>query len=209
MKTIMIIAGFLLGTCVMYDAYAQNIAIGGKLGFTASSYRGDDAINLKVRNGVVGGAFVNVSLLNFLAIQPELIFKQSGASYTYQALQVTQSVKVNYLQVPVLFKLQIPINKTFYPNIFIGPQYSFALTREYSIGNDDGQLQFDDADIRRNDVGGVFGAGLDVRSKRLFWTIDFRYGMGALQIENNDQLNLDLKNQDFSVSTGIGVLFGR
>lgn len=194
----------MISTVCITQVSAQGIAIGGKLGFTASSFRGDDAVNLKVRNGVVGGAFLNAGFLKFLAIQPEVIFRQSGATYTYDALGVDSKIKVNYLSVPVVFKAGIPIDETFYPHILIGPQYSFALSRTYSVGNNDGQVEFEDADINKNDVGGFFGVGLDIRSKRLFWTIDFRYGMGAIQVSDNDNANLDLKNQDFTISTGVG-----
>lgn len=209
MKTITIITVSLLSILCLTDLQAQNIAIGGKAGFTASSFRGDDAVDLELRKGAVGGAFVNVMLIKFLAIQPELMFKQNGATYYFDNTGLKESVKMNYLQVPVLFKLQIPIDNTFYPHILVGPQYSYALSREYSVGGSDNQLVFQDADIRRNDVGGVFGAGLDVRANRLFWTIDFRYGMGALNIEDNDNIELDLRNQDFTISTGLGILIGR
>ena len=188
---------------------AQKVAIGGKVGFTASSFRGDDAVNVEFRKGAVGGIFVNASFLKVLAIQPEVIFKQSGANYKYSSTGLQQVVKINYIQVPVLFKIQVPIAHTVYPNIFFGPQYSYAVTRSYSAGTSNAQIKFDDADISRNDFGGVFGVGVDVRAKRFFWTIDFRYGMGAIKVEDNDNINLDLKNQDFNLSTGIGVLIGK
>lgn len=196
-------------TIVSTSTQAQRVALGGKVGFTASSFRGDDAVDLRFRKGAVGGIFLNAYFLKILAIQPEVIFKQSGAYYEYGNTGIEQAIKVNYIQVPILFKLQIPIANTVYPNIFVGPQYSYAVSRTYSAGTNNSQIVFTDADIERNDFGGVFGAGVDVRAKRFFWTIDFRYGMGAISVEDSKNVNLDLKNQDFSVSTGIGVLLGK
>lgn len=190
-------------------AQAQRVALGAKAGFTASSFRTDEAVNVEIRKGAVGGIFLNAYFLKVLAVQPEVNFKQSGGSYEYGPNGVRQHIKTNNIQVPVLFKLQIPIANTVYPNIYAGPQYSYAISREYSASTSGGQMILTDADIERNDFGGVFGAGIDVRANRFFWTIDFRYGMGAIRIEDSNNVDMDLKNQDFTISTGIGVIMGK
>lgn len=186
---------------------AQRVAIGGKVGFTASSFRSDDVVNIELRKGAVGGVFLNAYFLKVLAIQPEVIFKQSGGKYKFKEGSIEYDIHVNYIQVPILFKLQIPIAHTVYPNIFIGPQYSYAVKTSHSSNGGIWQ----DIDVNRNDFGGVFGAGVDVRAKRFFWTIDFRYGMSALKIaeDNRNLIEFDMKNQDFTISTGIGVLLGK
>lgn len=188
---------------------AQRVALGAKVGFTASSFRTNEAVNVEIREGAVGGIFLNAYFLKVLAVQPEVNFKQSGGAYEYGPNGVKQHIKTNNIQVPVLFKLQIPIANTVFPNIYAGPQYSYAIYREYSASTNGGQMVLTDADIERNDFGGVFGAGIDVRVKRFFWTIDFRYGMGAIRIEDSNNINMDLKNQDFTLSTGVGVIMGK
>lgn len=204
---------FAITTCIIMLAttslMAQGFSFGGKVGFIASSYNGDDAVDLELNKGATFGLFFNAPFLNIMAVQPELLFKQNGAYTDIGGTGVKQRIKVNYLQVPVVFKLGIPIDGTFYPHILLGPQFSYAVTRTYSVEGGNSSLEFEDADIRKTDAGGFFGLGMDVRSDRFFWTIDFRYGLGAFNISNDDNVDLDLRNEDFSVATGFGVTFGK
>lgn len=185
---------------------AQNVALGGKVGFVASTFQGDDAVDLQINKGATGGIFLHIGLVDFLTLQPELLFKQAGASGVVVNGNTAQQIKINYIEVPLLFKLRLPIDQTFYPHVLIGPQGSYAVSRKYTA---DGDGVADDINVRRSDVGGVVGAGMDVQSDRFFWTIDFRYGIGILNLDDNENFEYELRNSAFTLATGFGVRFGR
>lgn len=203
---------FAITTCILImgatGLMAQGFSFGGKAGFVASTYSGNDAVDLEVNKGATFGIFFNAPFLNIMAVQPELLFKQNGAYTDIGGTGIKQRIKVNYIQVPVVFKLGIPIDGVFYPHILAGPHFNYAVTRKYSIEGDNSSLDFEDADIKKIDAGGFFGLGMDVRSDRFFWTIDFRYGLGAINIDDSDDVDLELKNRDFTIATGFGVTFG-
>lgn len=190
---------------IVNDLSAQT-SVGVKGGYTAATLRGDDAGNVDWRSGFAGGLFVNVALVKFFTIQPELLFRQRGGTNNNETFNINQNLKLTYMDVPVLFKLRIPVAKTFYPHIYAGPQFSYNLSGEYEVGA--GSVSVDNAvEVRKVDVGGVMGFGLDVVVKRLFLTADFRYGLGGINIDDSEDPFL-LKNKDLSVLLGIGVNFG-
>ena len=60
--------------------------------------------------------------------------------------------------------------------------------------------------IEKIDTGGVLGAGLDIQSSRIFFTIDGRYGFSFNDL-GNSTVNLDVKHRSFVVLAGIGFRF--
>lgn len=181
------------------------VAVGPKLGASFSGFRGDDAGAINLRKGLAGGLFVNISPLEFLSIQPELMFQQKGAVNKNDDFNFREDVKIGYMNVPLLFKLRLPIDRTFYPHVYLGPQFSYALKSEYSISALDAGTLSREIDIRNYDLGGVFGFGLDIESNHLFFTTDFRYGLGGLLLDNEN--DIQLKNKDMAILLGVGYRF--
>lgn len=204
------ILGLMLAFSVIaVPAMAQSQAsIGLKAGFTAANLRGDDAGNLNWRNGFVGGLFVHIPVASLFAIQPEALFRQRGAYNSFEFSNIEQRINLTYIDIPVLFKLRVPIADIVYPHIYAGPQGSFSLKGEYEVDLYNGATFSDQIDVRKFDFGGVFGFGVDVVTDKLFFTADFRYGIGALKIDKSDN-GLDLKNKDLSIMVGIGVNIGQ
>jgi len=188
------------------EAYAQpSVALGGKIGASFSGFRGDDAGDVSFRKGVAGGLFVAISPAGFFTIQPELLFQQRGAVSENKTLNIKSDVKIGYMNIPVLFKLRLPIAEKFYPHVYIGPQFSYKLKSETSIEAFDLGTITSDINLRNYDLGGVFGFGLDVEINHLFLTVDFRYALGALDIEESD--DFQIKNKDLSIMAGAGFKF--
>lgn len=188
------------------EAQAQT-SVGVKGGYTAATLRGEDAGDIDWRSGFAGGLFVNFAVFKAFTIQPEVLFRQRGAYNRNETFNINQRINLTYMDVPVLFKLRLPIDETFYPHVYIGPQFSYNLKGEYEVEAFDGIAIEDDIDVRRVDAGGVMGFGLDVTSNRFFFTTDFRYGLGAINIDDSDEPFL-LKNKDLSIMLGVGVNIG-
>lgn len=195
----------LLATSVGSNLMSQT-TLGVKGGYTAATLRGDDAGNVDWHSGFAGGLFVNVAVLKFFTVQPELLFRQRGGENNNETFNINQKLNLTYMDLPVLFKLRVPIAKTFYPHVYAGPQFSYNIKGDYKVSA--GAVSAEDpVEVRKVDFGGVMGFGLDVVVKRLFLTADFRYGLGAINIDDSDEPFL-LKNKDLSILLGIGVNFG-
>jgi hypothetical protein len=195
---------FLIQTSIVH---AQgSVSIGAKAGYTLTSFTGNSSGTISSNGMGLGGVFVNVHLLGFFAIQPELLVHQKGAVHTEN--NVRDEIKINYFEVPVLFKLLIPIDAHVYPHVFLGPSFSYALNSSFTStdtqsGN---QLTANVGNISKTDVGGVVGAGLDYETDHMFLTLDGRYGASFNTIGSS--ANLNFKNNNWTFMAGIGVRFG-
>lgn len=205
---------FILGLLLALIAFSNPVkaqlqtSIGLKAGYTASSFRGDDARNMEWRSGFVGGLFVHIPVATLFAIQPEVLFRQRGAYNKFEFANIEQRINLTYIDVPLLFKLRVPIADVVYPHIYAGPQGSFSLKGEYEIDLFDGATFEDQINVRKFDFGGVFGFGVDVLTDKIFFTSDVRFGLGALKVDNSNN-PMDLKNKDISFMVGIGVNIGK
>jgi hypothetical protein len=100
-------------------------------------------------------------------------------------------LKFDYLEIPVLLKLRIPMGSV-HPFIFAGPAFGFnlkALIEGIKI-----------EDMPSSDYSAVFGGGLQLgRSIHL----DVRYTMGLQKLEIPDLETIDLKNGVLSATIGL------
>ncbi|MFL5730398.1 MAG: porin family protein [Cytophagaceae bacterium] len=182
------------------------ISIGPKAGASFTSFGGHDAGDVKARIGFAGGAFLNVSFLKVFSVQPEILFHEKGATNTSGTMR--QNIRMNYIDIPVLFKLRLPIQRTFFPHIFAGPDCAYLVNEK----NNNTDMQTGDQSstgIKRFhhlNTGGVMGAGLDVQSGNLFFTLDGRYGFSFNSV-GDSSFRLDVYNRNITVLAGIGIRF--
>lgn len=190
--------------------FAQgNLAIGAKVGYAQSDLYGEDIEDIEFRESVAAGAFLKFSPVEFIALQPELLFKKKGAVNERAFANTREEYRIDYFEVPVLFKLRIPIGGTVYPNIYAGPYYAFVTDASYKITQQDTDIAVErDVDVKNTDYGGVFGGGVDVEFDFLMLSLDARYGIGGNEIEDTEQ-PLEIKNQDWTIMGGVGILLGK
>lgn len=189
-----------------YHCQAQHIAIGPKVSFVSAGFYGNDAKNIDRRNGYAMGLFANFEVAPFFTIQPEILFIQQGGENTLELLNIRETIKVNYFQVPLLFKFRIPIDHTIFPYIAVGPYASFRYKTVYSARNTvSGILIEQEKKYKRFDTGGQLGLGLDLEAEKLFFNIEARYNLGAINIVENG--SEELKNNAFLFNAGVGIKF--
>ena len=183
-----------------------SVSIGAKAGYSQTSFSGNSSGTISSSGMGLGGAFVNFHMLGFFAIQPELLVHQKGAVHTEN--NVRDEIKINYFEVPVLFKLLIPIDAHVYPHVFVGPSFSYALNSSFTSTDVQSgqQVSANVGGISKTDVGGVVGAGLDYETDHMFLTLDGRYGASFNTIGST--VNLNLRNNNWTFMAGIGVRFG-
>lgn len=173
-------------------------------GVNIATLTGDDAGDASNRTGFLAGVFGEFSLSQKLAIVPELLYSQKGATQSVESVDI--DFKADYLEVPLLLKLRFGAeDATVRPHIYLGPAVAFNLSCKVG-GEQSGlavELDCDDeafegsAAIKSTDFGGMIGVGLDLRN----FLVGARYTMGFTQIPDSSTES-DVKNSVFAFYLG-------
>lgn len=198
-------APLLMTMLLSTTAFSQNLSIGPKVGFLSSTPAGDDVpADIESISGFTGGIFLKYSTGNVFAIQPEILYTRKGGYYSEGLF--SYELNVDYLEIPLLLKAQIPVGEAVFPFLYVGPYAAFELNNR-----EQGDFFFVDyestAAIRDFDAGAVLGAGLDVELEKFFLGFDARYGIGMVNIyePDDDGDQADIKNRSLSFMVGLGV----
>ncbi len=174
---------------------------GLKAGLNVSTNKYDpdvNSIDISSKTGFAGGIYYNIGLGRLFSIQPELLYSSMGSKYKTKITPNTAgSLNLNYLSVPILFKLT-PVWRL---GIFAGPQLDFLMGAKSKI---DGQSDRDIKDqIKGTDFGGTVGAE--------FWLtrnigVYGRYitGFNSINEDNYGVPNTDLKNNAWQFGLTVG-----
>jgi hypothetical protein len=181
-------------------------SFGPKGGVSVNQFDNTDN-GFSARTAWAAGVFANLHLGEVFSLQPELLIHQKGAVQNVSGTK--NEIRLNYFSVPVLAKLMLPIQGTFYPHILAGPVYNYRLNAKYSA-TDNGSgttVAFNDGDLKRTEIAGAFGAGLDIISNNIFFNLDGRYNVGFSDLNDGDN-TVVLRNRNWTIMAGIGVRFG-
>jgi len=249
-------------TCVMAIAAAlvmvqglparaeKSLLVGPKLGLGFVTMTGEDASELPLTQGtdpgylVRGhlGAFVTLVFNPHLAIDAEIAFVQRGAEWEKSVTSndttstVTQSVGLDYIEIPILLKLNLPTTGKFEPYLLAGPSVAFNVGSETKVDlaaykGDTKIAHFDAyADKIANASSTVFEAivalGVEMKLGKNRLSIEGRYtrsfgdtfedfpDLGAVPDDEAVITHipsgkaLDIQNSAFSVLIGFGFGFG-
>src|SRR4029079_5672560 len=94
-------------------------------GINSSTVGGGDADDAARRTGVMAGAFIVAPVSPGVAIQPELYFTMKGAGFSDS--DGSGSVKMNYVEIPVLLRVSVPTSSNARPFFYGGPAIAFRV----------------------------------------------------------------------------------
>jgi outer membrane protein with beta-barrel domain len=193
-------------------AAAQGITAGIKAGLNNSNisldFPGDDtgAPTPKSRNGLIIGGFVGKDFNPKGGILVEVLYAQAGTKLSFteeDGTAINQEIKVDYIQIPVLGRVNFKASNAAVVHIFGGPAFAFKASQSEKLTINGIEVTVDPADeanIKDTDMGLTVGAGLDIG--RLL--IDVRYTWGLMNINNDTGTNEpDVKTKQFAVMFGI------
>ena len=180
-------------------AHAQKLDFGGKVGANLTKIDGVSFKNGYDLNYQLG-FFGEIDFTKDFGIQPEVLFSQttskvdSGFSTIYGQLPsqlISRNVKLNYLNIPVLLRLNAGKFLTFN----VGPQFSVLVNdKENLVSN--GKHAF-----KSGDLAAIFGAQVNISKLRIYG----RYNVGLNNV--NDITNSNKwKNQQLQIGVGIKLL---
>jgi len=118
--------------------------------------------------GFIGGGFYNYQFTKIISIQPELLFTMKGENIEENVVDVgkiTGYVRLNYIELPVLVKIDFLTSQTLQPNFFAGPYFSILTENS-----------------EQTDFGFAVGGGTDITLSGIKLFIDVRYSFSTKDI---------------------------
>ena len=199
MKRILLLSTALFFATAFTTLSAQDaVKTGAKGGLNFATISNGD---FDTRTGFVIGGFAKFGIPDSpLSIQPEALYSQQGGENN------GNEIRLDYFQVPVLFKFALSQNATVEPNLFVGPYAGYRLVAEQdgATGGLFGSGSNIENQTEQVDYGFVLGGGLDIEVGDSIFTMDARYNMGMADVFT-DQSG---KNRVFSITFGISLPSG-
>ena len=181
-----------LTTSVSAQSYNR---LGLKAGVNMFQWYGDEVEGLDYLTSFAFGAYYCHGFSDVFALQPELYYSIKGVSYSEI---LTIDVKQGYIEIPVLLKVNFPLEgKSWSPNLFAGPYMAFLMSAK--IEDVDVKDEFAGTDFGLV-VGGGFDFGLSEGQQTL--SLDIRYSVGFTTLdEEGDE---EAMNNGFQFLVGFG-----
>jgi hypothetical protein len=184
-------------------AHAQEGAF--KIGVNVSSVTHADGSTIfglpqstKSISGFIAGFQYNMPVLEWLSIQPEVIYAQKGFQQKIAGATatVTQKIELGYVEIPLLLKFSL--NKSFFAAA--GPYYAFRVSDK--LHSKEGTLSSETGldSVKKNDKGWVAALGLILDDESGAF-IEFRYTR-SFQGVFEEPVEIVQKNSCFCFSLG-------
>jgi hypothetical protein len=183
MKKLLFVTGALLVTMTVS---AQKFQLGLKAGanFPSPKYTATGVTNVNGKTGLTVGAFGTIGLLG-INVQPELNF--SSVNFEYTSAGTTRKFKQNYLAIPVLLKISIPLTGL---SLYAGPQSSTLL----SAKNNDVDVK---SSMNTQEWSAIFGADFKIPLTPIILSARYQAGITDMDPSGNK-----LKNNLINASVG-------
>ncbi|MDZ4845873.1 MAG: porin family protein [Chitinophagales bacterium] len=156
------------------------------------------------------GAVIGVNFQEHIGLQGELIYSSIAQKYRDQDLDYT--VKLHYINIPLLFALNTGKTKVVNLNVVVGPQFGINVGSDIKTvdGNEDVAVLA----VRGGDLGFAYGAGLQFGHQVKF-DLGFRGVYGLIDISDDSRTKttdqyyvLDRTHvKTYSLYAGLSFLF--
>lgn len=135
--------------------------------------------------GLAAGIFAEIPFNNVFSFQPELLLVQKGGSdsgdfsdeddfFGDGESSDSESLTFNYLDLPLLARANIPLDRDFSPYVVAGPSIGYLLSVSASSGDDEDIDEF----FKSFNLGFIIGAGVEFGNL----SVDLRYDIGLTNI---------------------------
>jgi hypothetical protein len=183
---------------------------GIKVGVALSDIGGPigDLLGAQTRVAFSGGAFVSIRLGGVFQLQPELLFAGKGATDHLAVINISgepagkakQTFTLDYLEIPVLTRVALPMQGPIRPSLLVGPALAIKLRSRASVdapGYPDIDLNF----VTGTDLGLVMGTSVDLHRGPRGFLIDARYTLGLTNVWGSVS-PLNARNRTFALMAG-------
>ena len=194
MKRILIAAFVIIALTASVSAQSTN-TLGLKAGVNMFKWYGDEVEGLDYLTSFAFGGYFNHGFSKVFSLQPELYYSIKGTS---ESNIITIDVKQGYIDIPVLLKVNFPLEgKSWSPNLYAGPYVAFLMSAKVEDIDIKDELASTDFGLV---VGGGFDFGLSEGKQTL--SLDFRYSMGFTKLDEAGEA--EVMNNGFQFLVGFG-----
>ena len=199
-----IIALLAFTPCLLTRAEAGTM-IGIKGGLTVSDLWGEDSGGGDMKVGFLGGASFTYMFNENVGIQPEFLFHRKGIKENFLGVEITWNL--DYVEIPILFKLAIPTEGSITPSFIVGPALAFNINSTLK-GEYLGQTAEEDASEITSDMdfGAVLGFNVGFDAGSVTVIFDARYTLGFMSIDKEG--DAEVRNSAFSFMAGVAFPIG-
>ncbi len=185
------------------------LRFGVKLGLNISEFRGSDIAGLGElldwKAGFCGGVFMSYDVNEWFTLQPEILYSMKGMKLGF--MDESATVSLDYIDIPILATVKIPVEGTLRPFIYAGPVFGINVRSEASSTlSEDEDSELDLSDYTNGfEFSLALGLGLNIGIAGREMILDFRYEPGLTNVYDTpsdvDQ-TVEWKND------AIAILFG-
>jgi len=153
------------------------------------------------RTGMALGGYVGIPLNPMFAVQPEAFFTMKGDQGDIAGS--TGSTKLNYIEVPVLARINFMTDASAHPSIYAGPSVGLNISAKAEMeGATEESTDIKDS-VSPVDFGMVVGGGVTfpVGASKRNVGLDLRYTMGLSNVS-------DVEDSDTDITNGVLTVMG-
>lgn len=151
---------------------------GGVAAYQLTSEVGGTSSTSDPKTAFGAGIFGDFPINRIVSIQPEVVFVQKGGEESSETIG-TSSVTLNYVDVPLLLKINAPLEGSFKPYIFGGPYAGYLIEAASESGGENQDLtEF----LEEFHYGVKVGVGIRLGNI----VIDARYDLGIADLYSED-----------------------
>ena len=202
-KFLIVIMAVACAAAFMPQNASAGVGIKGGLNFANMSVKpvSEGMPDFENLTGLTGGLYFSLNI-GFIGIEPEILYSRRGLQWEEGTTNI--KYELDYVEVPVLVKLNILPAGPVRPYVFGGPSYGYLLKATGKLTAAEGNESQDIKDMfKKSEWAAVFGAGIELKAiVRL--SVDARYHLGISNIEASTEGTETVKNKGFSVMVGIG-----
>lgn len=176
------------------QAQKKGITVGPRLDLNIARVVGDNQDDATSRTGMRIGAWASMDLSEKFSIQPEFVLSGKGSKWPDD----DASIKISYLQIPVLAQYRFTAGRTVNPYVLAGPALSFKAGCNLQVEGSDYECSDQTTAVSSTDFGMILGAGVHIGRAQ----VSLRYDLGLANI--NGDGDAVVKNRAFNVAVGYG-----
>jgi hypothetical protein len=177
-------------------------SFGPELGVNFSKF-GKDADETDYQTGLIAGGFLTYSILNTHAFTAKILYSQKGARDEAS----NTNVQLNYIEVPIIWRVFFNREGDVRPNVFAGPSFGFLNGVKVKVADGDFETldNYEDS-FNSFDVGLGLGLGLNIRvGNEVYFIVDTRYTFGFSDLSKSAT---DVNNQAIAITAGLSFGIG-
>ena len=183
---------------VIQSSFAQNIGIRGGLNLANGTTKNDSfTLDTETKTGFQLGLTLEAPISDVLYFNTALLYSAKGYKFNFGA---SFNASLNYIEIPLNIEYKEKVGNV---SLFAeaGPYIGIGVAAKVKTGNTTQDIDFgsDNDELKRMDAGLNFGAGVELDKIR----IGFNYGLGLVNLENEDDVVTKLRN--FAIFVGYRI----